>query len=160
MRALRSLTAMLFLVVSQIALADSADPKALFVEGYAGQVSYKPGEELSLHVSTSAGRVAVEIARLGVQREVVFTKGDVAAAELPIPENASSHGCGWPAAFKMAVPETWKSGYYHVSLKVEDGGGKFVQRGRRTAESSCFFIVRAAKPGANSKTLIQLSTNT
>jgi N,N-dimethylformamidase beta subunit-like protein len=160
MHVLRFLSAMLLLAASPIAHADSADPRALFVEGYAGQVSYKPGEELSLHVSTSAERVAVEIARLGAQREVVFMKTDVAGSESPIPENASSHGCGWPATCKLVVPDTWKSGYYQVSLKVEDSGGKFVQRGRRTVESSCFFVVRAAKPGANSKALIQLSTNT
>ncbi|MBS0204107.1 MAG: hypothetical protein JSS49_14470 [Planctomycetes bacterium] len=142
------------------AQADVADPKPLFLEGYAGQVSYKPGEELSLHVSTSSPKFIVEIARLGAQREVVLTKPDVAGAEFPIPENASSHGCQWPAAYKLAIPDTWKSGYYHVTLKAEDGGGKFVQRGRRTVEASCFFIVRAAQAGKNSKILLQLSTNT
>ncbi len=151
---------LLTLTISRLVHADTSDPKPLHIEGYAGQVSYKPGEELSLHVSTSAPKFAVEIARLGAQRDVVFTKSDVVGNESPIPENASSHGCAWPAILKLPVPETWKSGYYQVSLKVEDGGGKFVQRGRRTVESTCFFIVRAARPGANSKILLQLSTNT
>ena len=140
--------------------ADTSDPHPLFIEGYAGRVSCKPGEELSLHVSTTAPKFTVEIARLGAQREVVFTKADVAGRESPIPENASSHGCGWPALLTMPVPKDWKSGYYEVTLKAEDRGGKYVQRGRRDVESTCFFIVRAATPGANSKTLIQLSTNT
>ena len=141
-------------------VADTSDPHPLFIEGYAGRVSCKPGEELSLHVSTTAPKFTVEIARLGAQREVVFTKADVAGRESPIPENASSHGCGWPALLTMPVPKDWKSGYYEVTLKAEDRGGKYVQRGRRDVESTCFFIVRAATPGANSKTLIQLSTNT
>lgn len=147
-------------ICASSARADTADPKPLFVEGYAGQISYKPGEELSLHVSSSSPKFSVEIARVGAQRDVVFTKADVAGAEFPIPENASSHGCQWPAAFKLSIPETWRSGYYHVTFKAEDGGGKFVQRGRRTVESSCFFVVRAAQPGKSSKILLQLSTNT
>lgn len=147
-------------LLSPICLADVTDPRPIFVEGYAGQVSYKPGEELSLHVSTSASKFAVEITRLGARPEVVFSKSDVPGTESPIPENASSHGCRWPASLKLPVADTWRSGYYHVTLKVEDTGGKFFQRGKRTAESSCFFIVRAAQPGKNSKILLQLSTNT
>lgn len=160
------LSRQIFLVLSSIGLfnpicrADVTDPKPIFVEGYAGKVSYKPGEELSLHVSTSNPRFAVEITRMGARPDVVFSRADVPGAEFPVPENASSHGCQWPAAFKLPVADTWKSGYYHVALKVEDAGGKYFQRGRRTAESSCFFIVRAAEPGKNSKILLQLSTNT
>lgn len=140
--------------------ADTADPKPLFIEGYAGRVSYKPGEQLSLHVSTSAATFAVEIARLGAVKEVVFTKSDIAGKESPIPEKASSHGCGWPALLTLTIPENWRSGYYHVAFKAEDRGGKFVERGRRTVEAGCFFIVRAAMPGKNSQMLIQLCTNT
>jgi hypothetical protein len=90
----------------------------------------------------------------------VFTKDGVAGRESPIPEQASSHGCGWPVLLTVPVPPEWSSGYYEVTFKAADTGGKYVQRGRRAVESSCFFVVRAAKPGANSPILIQLATNT
>jgi len=140
--------------------ADTSDPRPLFIEGYPGKISCKPGEEVPLHVSTTAQKFTVEIARLGARRDVVFTKADVAGRESPIPENASSHGCSWPALLTVPVPADWKSGYYEVTLRAEDRGGTYVERGRRTVESTCFFIVRSATPGAKSKTLIQLSTNT
>ncbi|MBU6277244.1 MAG: hypothetical protein KGQ61_11460 [Planctomycetes bacterium] len=140
--------------------ADTSDPRGLFVEGYAGRVSLRPGEELTLHVSTSAPAFAVEIARIGATREVVFSKEGVAGSEAPIPEQASAAGCGWPAALRLPVPAEWKSGYYEAVFRVADGGGRYVQRGRRTAEASCFFIVRPAVPGATSKILLQLATNT
>ena len=142
------------------AAADTTDPRPLSIEGYAGKVSYVAGDELSLHVSTTAPTFTVEIARLGGQREVVFTDSEIAGRESPIPEDASSHGCGWPALLTLPVSAEWTSGYYEVTLRAEDRGGTYVARGRRTAEASCFFIVRAATPGARSKTLIQLSTNT
>jgi len=47
-----------------------------------------------------------------------------------------------------------------VTLRARDDGGKYTHRGPRTAEASCFFIVRAAEPGKGSRVLLQLSTNT
>lgn len=140
--------------------AGQGELKPLYVEGYASQVSYRPGDEFALHASTSAAKFTVEIARWGAARETVFTKTDVPGVESPVPENASSHGCGWPALLKLSIPADWRSGYYQVTLKAEDGGGKFTQRGKRTAESSCYFVLRAGEPGKSSPILLQLSTNT
>ena len=39
---------------------------ALFVEGYASQLSYKPGDLLSLHINTSAPEFHIDIARVGL----------------------------------------------------------------------------------------------
>jgi hypothetical protein len=152
--------ALAILLPALAAAADTSDPRGLFVEGYAGRVSLRPGEELALHVSTSAPAFAVEIARIGAKREVVLAKEGVAGSEAPIPEQASASGCGWPVALRLPVPAEWKSGYYEVVFRVADGGGRYVQRGRRTAEATCFFIVRPAVPGATSKILLQLATNT
>ena len=141
-----------------VARADELRP--LFIEGYTGQVSCRPGEAVGLHVSTTAATFSVEVARLGAERRVVFTRGDIPGCQWPVPEHASATGCGWPAAVDLPVDESWPSGYYEVVLRAEDRGGTFTARGRRTAESSCFFIVRAATPGATSRILLQLATNT
>ncbi len=138
---------------------DSA-PVSLSIEGYAGQISYKPGQELTLHVSTTAPNFEIAIARLGAERKVVLEQAGIAGQSQPVPENASSHGCNWSTAWKTAIPTDWSSGYYQVTLRARDGGGKYTHRGARTAESTCFFILRAAEPGKNSRVLLQLSTNT
>lgn len=143
---------------SASAVADA--PIGLTIEGYAGQVSYSPGEELSLHVSTTAPTFSIQISRLGATPQVVLEQAGIAGQASPIPENASSHGCDWPALWKASIPQDWASGYYHVKLFAQAGGGKYTHRGARTAESSCFFIVRPAEPGKNSRILLQLSTNT
>ena len=136
------------------------EPRALFVEGYAGRVSYRPGEELTLHVSTSAKVFSVEIIRLGAKPESVWTSTSVAGREHSVPEDASSHGCRWPAAVTVKIPDAWRSGYYHVALRARDRGGKFIQMNTRTAEGSCFFVLRPAEPGKASTILLQLSTHT
>ncbi len=138
--------------------AAEQEPRPLFVEGYASEVSYAPGEELALHLSSSARQVAVEITRLGIKPVPVWT-GETQATEHAVPENASSHGCLWPAALKLQIPPGWRSGYYHVTLKVRDGGGAWTQRNARTAEGSCYFIMRPLR-GTGAGTLLQFATNT
>lgn len=152
---------MFVLALSQIVISSNAqEPRPLFVEGYAGKVSYAPGETLSLHVSTSASEFSAEIVRLGGEVTKVWSSDSIAGQEYPVPENASSHGCGWPVALELPIPPDQQSGYYEVRFRVRDRGGKFVQRNVRQSEGSCFFIVRSAQPGMDTKILLQLSTNT
>ncbi len=142
-------------------IAQAQEPRALFIEGYAGAVSYRHGEELALHVSTSAARFSVRIERWAASRDLVWTNSTpLTGTAQAIPENASSHGCEWPVAVRVPIPAAWRSGYYHVTLRAEEGGGPYTHRGRRTAEASCFFIVREAQPGRTSRILLQLSSNT
>ena len=96
--------------------SQTLEPRPLFVEGYTNQLSYAPGDEVALSVSTTAGKYSIEIARFGAKREVVLTKKDVDGKEHPTPAECSSHGCGWPASFKFKIPADWKSGYYNVAL--------------------------------------------
>ena len=140
--------------------ADPLDAKSLFVEGYTGQVSYQAGDSLTLHVSTTAADYSVEIARLGAKRLVVTNFSRVPGREFPVPENASSHGCVWPASVQLKVPADWTSGYYQVMLRVADSGGPYVQRNRRTAEGECFFVLRPAVAAQRTKILLQLASNT
>ncbi len=147
-------------LVLLLAPAFAADAPNLFIEGYAGQLSVVPGEAVTFHVSTTAPKFSAEITRFGPKPEVVWTKNDLPGREQAVPEDASANGCRWAETFRVEIPKTWRSGYYSVRFRAEDRGGKYTQRGTRTAESSAFFIVRAAQPGKATKILLQLSTNT
>ncbi|HJT31856.1 MAG TPA: N,N-dimethylformamidase beta subunit family domain-containing protein, partial [Pirellulales bacterium] len=144
------------------ALADESQPDApsLYIEGYADQLSYQAGDKVRLHVSTSAPKWSLEVARIGAKTETVLNKNDIPGAAYDVPVNASSHGCRWPVGIELEVPDDWRSGYYEAMLRASDNGGQFVGRGRRTAEAKLFFVVRPAMPGSNTKILLQLTTNT
>ena len=131
----------------------------MFVEGYTDQLSYRAGGTVRFHVSTSAEAYSLEVARIGAAREVVWHQDSLPGAKHPVPEDASSHGCRWPVSHSMEVPAHWRSGYYEFVLRAGDHGGEFVRRGRRTAESRGFFIVRPSAP-SEARILLQLSTNT
>jgi len=147
----------LILVVSSL---HAADPVPLIIEGYAGQRSASQGEDIPIHVSTTAAKFEIEVARLGATREIVWKKSDVPGAAQPVPEDASAMGCRWPESVRVPVGADWKSGYYEVVFRAADAGGKWTHRGSRTATSSAWFIVRQAKPSSTSKILLQLCTNT
>ncbi|QDT05719.1 N,N-dimethylformamidase beta subunit [Rubripirellula lacrimiformis] len=147
------------LVSSGSVMADQKLPDGLFVEGYTDQLSYVAGDEVVFHLS-GTGAVSMQIDRLGADRKQVYQKDGIAVSPQAIPDRASSHGCQWPEAFRMTVPEDWKSGYYEVVLTTRDQGGRYVGRNQRTAVGSLFFVVRSKTPGTTSPILIQLATNT
>ncbi|MGE3778269.1 MAG: N,N-dimethylformamidase beta subunit family domain-containing protein, partial [Pirellulaceae bacterium] len=123
------------------------------LEAYTSQVSYRPGEEIAFHVSSSVPQFDVEIARLGAERQVVWQQRGIAGERYPVPHHCSSHGCGWPVGLKVQIPSDWRTGYYVARLSAPGPDGKPV-----TGE--CWFILRASRPGQDSKILLQLSTNT
>jgi hypothetical protein len=133
-------------------VAEQMPPKAPYVMGYADQLSRLPGEEVSLHLSSSAGAVNLVIERLGAKREKVFERAGIVTRAHPVPDRASSDGCGWPAAFKLKIPADWRSGYYQVTLTTTGEG--------KPARDSLFFVVRAAKPGSRTRILLQIASNT
>jgi hypothetical protein len=131
--------------------AETAPPP--FIEAYTDQLSYQAGDTVSLHVSTSAPRFGIEVARVGARRQAVLSRDGIVGAAHPVPADASTHGCRWPAGIVFPVSETWPSGYYQIILRAE---GDAAHR----AQGEAFFVVRAARPGRDAKILLQLCTNT
>jgi hypothetical protein len=124
------------------------------VTGYCWPQSAEAGEQVALHLSSSGGRpVAVEVARVGRHRDVVRTELAVEAGDHPTPKDASSNGCGWPAALTIDVDAGWRSGYYEVVLEIDVGGGK-------ARRSHAFFVVRPKAGEPSAPMLLALSTNT
>jgi hypothetical protein len=123
------------------------------IEGYADPLSVRAGDKIAFHVSSDAERYSIEISRVGADRQVVWTRKDLRGTHHATPENAATHGCGWPAALTETVPEDWKSGYYSVILRGAGPDGDDV-------EGEMFFVVRSAHPGRDTGILLQLTTNT
>ncbi len=131
---------------------------AFFIEGYAGQISYTAGQELTLHVSSTAPRFNLRCERVGQTREEVLSESDIPCQRYPVPHEASAHGCDWPSAFRFVIPEEWASGYYEFTMEIGDDGGAFEQRSARSARATGYFVLRSSRPQA--KMLLALSTNT
>jgi hypothetical protein len=133
--------------------ARARQPKQPTAEGYTDQLSYAPGDEVKLYVSSEEPSITLTVVRVGPKPETVLSAGVIRAEKHEVPKNASSHGCKWPVAAKLTVGEKWQSGYYLVQLGVH---------GKPNAApiGNTFFVVRPKEPGKNTKILLQLATNT
>lgn len=130
--------------------AGEIDP---IITGYTDSLSVEAGEDIGFHISTTLKKYSIEIFRVGAKKESVWTRRGLPGIRYPFPENAYSHGCDWPLALRVSVPREWRSGYYSVLLRGEDSAG-------RSATGEMFFVVRSARPGKESRILLQLTTNT
>jgi hypothetical protein len=120
------------------------------VTGYCWPQSVGAGEQVGVHMSSSGGRpVRVEVARVGLRREVVFSAPGVGADEHATPKNAASHGCDWPVALTLDVDPAWRSGYYEVVMEIDVG--------EKVRRDLAFFVVRPSGP---TRIVLALSTNT
>jgi hypothetical protein len=123
------------------------------VTGYCWPQSVEAGQSVALHLSSAGGRsVAVEVARVGKDREVVFRDDGVPAGDHPTPLDAAQRGCDWPAALSLTVEETWRSGYYEVVLEIAVDG--------KVRRDHAFFVVRPKVGAATAPILLALATDT
>lgn len=139
-------------VMTDTVCAEQRQPDAPFVTGYAWPQSAVPGEAVAFHLSSSHTSIDLVIDRVGAERTRVFEEQGIESAPHPIPDRASSNGCGWPAALTLTIPDDWTSGYYEVTATLNKNG--------TSVRSNMFFVVRSAAPGTSSKILLQLATNT
>ncbi len=121
------------------------------VSGYCWPQSIAPGGMVALHLSSAGARVVdVEIARAGARREVVW-HDSVPAEDHPVPAQAWTKGCDWPAAATVIAGGEWRSGYYEVVLTIDVNG--------KQRRDHAFFVLRPPADSPN-RILLQLSTNT
>ena len=69
------------------------------VTGYCWPQSVTPGERVALHLSSARSLdVTIEVARVGVARDVVHAEAGIPARDHPTPPDAPERGCDWPAS--------------------------------------------------------------
>jgi N,N-dimethylformamidase beta subunit-like, C-terminal len=117
------------------------------LEAYCTPLSVAPGQPVALHVSTDAGAFDVAVSRDGAEPEGRWRAERVPGAGHAVPDDASSHGCGWPAALEIPVDTGWSSGYHAVTVTAGD------------ERADACFVVRPG-PSERADLLLVLATTT
>ncbi|RWO89351.1 N,N-dimethylformamidase beta subunit family domain-containing protein [Mesorhizobium sp.] len=94
---------------------------------YSDRFSYRAGETVALHVSSTAATFGMTIIRDGGSETKVFEKSGIAARWQESPEQCSAEGCGWDASLEFRVENDWPSGAYRVTLTADGRDGKPIQ---------------------------------
>lgn len=94
---------------------------------YSDRFSYRRGETVVLHVSSTASSFSMAIVRDGGIETKMFEKAGIAARWQDTPDQCSVAGCGWDASFEFRVGDDWPSGAYRVTLTADGRDGKPVR---------------------------------
>jgi len=137
-------------VLSNYYEAPAAEPADDELWCYSDRLCYSPGETIVFHVSTTAIRYSLEIARDALELEVLFTRAGLPGKRHQTPPDASVAGCGWPESFEFQVPPDWRSGAYRVTCRIETSAGGSLQqhhmfflRSNRSARQNRLLLVSA-----------------
>ncbi len=124
------------------------------IEAYCGQLSYSPGDDVEIHVSTHATTFDVCVERWGAEREVVWSDSSIDGVFHPPPPDADADGCGWPVSVSLSVDPAWTSGFYLVTLTAHG-----VAEDRSVAHA-CFVLRGAESVEHRRRMLYVLPVNT
>lgn len=120
---------------------------------YTDQLSYEVGEEVQLHLNTTAADISLGIYRDGAHAKWVYQTEGIPGQHFQTPENSYAEGCGWPAGHRWKIPENLPSGFYLVICKVRNETGE-----EREHEAGFFVRPKAGQPA--SKLLLIAATST
>jgi len=99
-------------------IGPARDDRVLEIWGYTPKMSYAPGDEVTLHVSTTAPEWEFEIGRDGLVYQPLLSETGLRGQHHDTPMDCSVIGCGWPAAFAFILPNDWAPGGYLVTLRA------------------------------------------
>jgi hypothetical protein len=123
------------------------DPKTKYrspwVEGYASRTSLRPGETITLHVSTNpASPFIVDLYRMGYYQGLgarhMLRLGPLTGKVQPDPPIGEMRlrECAWDPSATLTIPADWPSGVYLGKLTAE----------REDLQSYIIFVVRDDRP--------------
>ncbi len=105
-------------------IGPARDASVLEIWGYTPRMTYAPGEEVALHVSTTAERWSFEVGRDGLRYEPLLSEADLPGRHHDTPKDCSIVGCGWPEGARFKVPDDWRPGGYLITLTATRGNDR------------------------------------
>lgn len=115
-------------------------PDVLEAYCYTDRFSYRPGDQVDVHVHTTAEHYALTVIRDGLHPATVLETDPLPGAAHDTPDDAYARGCGWPVATSFTIDPAWSTGFYLIVIRAERDGEVF--------EREHFLVVREAEPVA------------
>ena len=116
---------------------------------YTDRISYRPGDTVTLFVSSTAPRWRLEVVHDGAVETPMLSLTGEGARWQETPDQCSVTGCGWQASHAFALPLDWPSGAYRLTLTAE---------GRDGAPIACHhLIVVRPPPGRRPGRILQVA---
>jgi len=119
------------------------------IEGYAGQVSAVPGDEVALFINTTAGSVSMQAFRMGYYQglggRLIFESDTVAGVRQPpstLTSGVNTVSCPWEPSLSFGVDDTWPPGNYLLKIQGDGGEQQYVPLTVRDDSSTAAFVIQ------------------
>ncbi|MER9001832.1 hypothetical protein NKH58_29305 [Mesorhizobium australicum] len=121
---------------------------------YSDKLSYKPGEKVSLFISSTVTKLDVEVRRDGLKPVVIKHWDDLSVDFQEVPAQSYMNGCSWRETVLVDLPEEVLPGAYIVELRDPDASQSEPALGHH------IFFVRACKRDMGNTLLLMACTST
>ncbi len=125
----------------------TALPPEHSLEGFASQVSAVSGDDVALHINTTASAVQVQAYRMGyyggLGGRLVYQSDMVAAGPQPPPTLTPGVGivsCPWSPTLTLSIDDTWPPGCYLLKLVGNGGQQQYIPLTIRNDDSTAAFV--------------------
>ncbi|MER9594083.1 N,N-dimethylformamidase beta subunit family domain-containing protein [Mesorhizobium sp. M0244] len=97
------------------------DPAYLEVFTYTDRMSYRPGETVRFHTSTTAERFDISIVRDGIRPQKLAHLEGISGKSVGLRDRFYERGCDWPESQTWRVPDDAPAGFYIVTSVASKG---------------------------------------
>jgi hypothetical protein len=129
------------------------DPAYAEVWFYTDRLSYRPGETVCFHASSTVQTFTLELVRDGAAPYRLEIAERVSAPLTRLKPGFVELGCGWPVVYRWKIPKDARSGFVIASAAAVDSFGV-----PRVQEHG--FFIRPAMPGQPNRSLLIAATST
>jgi hypothetical protein len=119
---------------------------------YTDKYSYKHGEDVQVHMTSTTRTFDVVVIKDGARPKIVLQRDNVPGRYSETPQNCFQVGCGWPVLLTFRVDPQWETGFYLIIVRTWDAAGTVFEREH-------FFVVRP-RPKERRPLVLIMGTNT
>lgn len=112
----------------------SQDPEHLEVFTYTDRMSYRPGEVVRFHTSTTAERFDISIVRDGLRPQKIAHLEGISGESAGLRDRFYERGCDWPQSSTWRVPHDAPAGFYIATSQAS-------RDGKRQEQDHGFFVL-------------------
>jgi hypothetical protein len=119
------------------------------LEGFASQVSAISGDDVALHINTTAQAVEVQAYRMGyyggLGGRLIYQSDMVRAGRQPAPTTAPGLGtvsCPWTPTMMLSIDDSWPPGCYLLKLVNNAGNQQYIPLTVRDDASTAAYVLQ------------------
>ncbi|RWM24724.1 N,N-dimethylformamidase beta subunit family domain-containing protein [Mesorhizobium sp.] len=110
------------------------DPAHLEVFTYTDRMSYRPGDVVRFHTSTTAERFDISIVRDGLSPQTIAQLENIVGESAGLRDRFYERGCDWPQSHAWKIPDDAPAGFYIATSHAS-------RREQRQEQEHGFFVL-------------------